>query len=50
MEDYFLKAQNNFLCNTSYPLNKENWLEYKKEYYDLFKDENKLNFYTYSIL
>lgn len=47
MEDYFFKAQNNFLCNTSYPLNKENWLEYKKEYYDLFKDENKLNFYIH---
>ena len=47
MKEYFLKAQNNFLCNTSYPLNKENWLKYKKEDYDLFKNENCLNFYIH---
>ena len=47
MEEYFLKAQSNFLCNTSYPLNKENWLKYKKENYDLFKNENHLNFYIH---
>lgn len=47
MEDYFFKAQNNFLCNTSYPLNKENWLKYKKEKHDLFENENKLNFYIH---
>ena len=47
MEEYFLKAQNNFLCNTSYPLNKENWLEYKQEQYDLFKNEKDLNFYIH---
>ena len=29
MEEYFVKAQNNYLCNTSYPLNKENWSKYK---------------------
>lgn len=47
MEEYFIKAQNNYLCNTSYPLNKENWLKYKVEKYDLFKDEKDLNFYIH---
>ena len=47
MEEYFIKAQKNFLCNTSYPLNKENWLKYKVDNYDLFKNENNLNFYIH---
>lgn len=47
MEEYFIKAQKNFLCNTSYPLNKENWLKYKVGSYDLFKNENDLNFYIH---
>lgn len=47
MKEYFLKAQNNFLCNTSYPLDKENWAKYKSENYDLFKNERNLNFYIH---
>ena len=47
MKEYFIKAQNNYLCNTSYPLNKENWSNYKIEEYDLFKNEKNLNFYIH---
>ena len=47
VEKYFLKAQENSLCNTSYPLSKENWIKYKKKHYDLFKDENKLSIYIH---
>ena len=47
MEEYFVKAQNNYLCNTSYPLNKENWSKYKIKKYDLFEDEKNLNFYIH---
>lgn len=47
MEEYFIKAQNNYLCNTSYPLNKENWSKYKIKKYDLFEDEKNLNFYIH---
>ena len=47
MKEYFIKAQNNYLCNTSYPLNKENWSKYKIENYDLFENEKNLNFYIH---
>ncbi|HHU59385.1 TPA: radical SAM protein [bacterium] len=35
------------LCNTSYPLRKEHWSEYKVEGFDLFQDEDELCVYIH---
>ena len=43
----FKKAMDNSSCNTSYPLNKESWLNFKKDNYDLFFDERKMSFYIH---
>lgn len=43
----FNKAKDNSLCNTSYPLNKESWKEYKSLNEDLFSNEKELSFYIH---
>lgn len=35
------------ICNTSYPLIRESWLEYKSNSQDLFKEETDLSFYIH---
>ena len=47
MKEYFEKAQNNFLCNTSYPIQKEHWLQFKQQNCDLFENETDLSFYIH---
>ena len=47
IETLFKKALDNSLCNTSYPLNKTTWKEYRKNNYDLFLDETELCFYIH---
>ena len=43
----FSKASNSCLCNTSYPLAKENWNMYRKDNFELFKDEQNLSIYIH---
>lgn len=47
IKEYFDFAQNNYLCNTSYPLSKSNWEVYKNNDIDLFEDEKDLSFYIH---
>lgn len=47
IKEYFDLAQNNYLCNTSYPLSKSNWDVYNNNHYDLFIDESHLSFYIH---
>lgn len=47
IKDYFNLAQNSYLCNTSYPLNKINWEKYQNNDIDLFDNERDLSFYIH---
>lgn len=47
IKDFFNKAHNSYLCNTSYPLNKINWSMYLNNKTNLFKDEDKLSLYIH---
>ncbi len=47
MQDLFNKAINSPFCNTSYPLDKSNWEEYKIKEDILFQDEDKLCLYIH---
>lgn len=47
-DDFFTIAKDNFLCNTSYPLDKYNWNEYKTtNNVDIFNNEHDFNFYIH---
>ena len=47
IDKLFKKAMDNSLCNTSYPLNKQSWLDYKCTNRDLFLNETDLCFYIH---
>lgn len=47
LENLFNKAKDSSICNTSYPLNKESWKEYKSLNEDLFLNEKELSFYIH---
>ena len=47
IDKLFKCAINNSLCNTSYPLNKQSWLDYKCSNHDLFLNEKDLSFYIH---
>lgn len=47
LEELFNKAKDSSICNTSYPLNKESWKEYKSLNEDLFSNEKELSFYIH---
>lgn len=47
MQDLFNKAISSPFCNTSYPLDKSNWEEYKIKEDISFKDEDKLCLYIH---
>ena len=47
LEKLFNKAKDSSICNTSYPLNKESWKEYKSLNEDLFLNEKELSFYIH---
>lgn len=46
-DELFNKALKNKLCNTSYPLDRKSWLNYKDFNQDLFRDETNLCFYIH---
>ena len=47
IDKLFNIAKKNELCNTSYPLNKQSWLEYKVIQQDLFLNEKNLCLYIH---
>lgn len=47
MKYLFKKAHKSYLCNTSYPLSKDNWNMYKDDNCELFNDEKQLCFYIH---
>ena len=47
MLEIFSKAKDSLYANTSYPLDKSNWSEYKSEKDILFDNENELSFYIH---
>ncbi len=47
LERIFYKASNSLYANTSYPLDKSNWEEYKTETDTLFEGESDLSLYIH---